>query len=74
MCLPPLGYRADLAELIAFYGAVAEGAGLPVMLYNNPEASGVDLRAEQIVAIADRGRRASSRSRSARATSAGSRR
>jgi 4-hydroxy-tetrahydrodipicolinate synthase len=54
MCLPPLGYRADVAELIAFYGAVAEGAGLPVMLYNNPEASGVDLRAEQIVAIADR--------------------
>jgi len=53
MCLPPLGYRADLAELIAFYGAVAEGADLPVMLYNNPEASGVDLRAEQIVAIAD---------------------
>ena len=54
MCLPPLGYRADVAELIAFYGAVAAGAGLPVMLYNNPEASGVDLRAEQIVAIADR--------------------
>ena len=54
MCLPPLGYRADLAELIAHYEAVAEGTGLPVMLYNNPEASGVDLRAEQIVAIADR--------------------
>jgi 4-hydroxy-tetrahydrodipicolinate synthase len=54
MCLPPLGYRADVAELIVFYGAVAEGAGVPVMLYNNPEASGVDLRAEQIVAIADR--------------------
>jgi 4-hydroxy-tetrahydrodipicolinate synthase len=54
MCLPPLGYRADVAELIAYYEAVADGTGLPVMLYNNPEASGVDLRAEQIVAIADR--------------------
>jgi 1-pyrroline-4-hydroxy-2-carboxylate deaminase len=54
MCLPPLGYRADVDELIAYYAAVAEGAGVPVMLYNNPEASGVDLRAEQIVAIADR--------------------
>jgi len=54
MCLPPLGYRADLAELIAYYEAVADGTALPVMLYNNPEASGVDLRAEQIVAIADR--------------------
>src|SRR4051794_34101664 len=27
MCLPPLGYRADLRELIAFYRAVAEGSG-----------------------------------------------
>ena len=54
MCLPPLGYRADLAELIAFYAEVADGAGVPVMLYNNPEASGVDLHAEEIVAIADR--------------------
>jgi 4-hydroxy-tetrahydrodipicolinate synthase len=54
MCLPPLGYRADVAELIAYYEAVVDGTGLPVMLYNNPEASGVDLRAEQIVAIADR--------------------
>jgi len=52
MCLPPLGYRADLRELIAFYAAVAEGSGLPVMLYNNPEASGVDLDAASIAAIA----------------------
>jgi dihydrodipicolinate synthase/N-acetylneuraminate lyase len=43
MLLPPLGYRADERELEAFYGAVAEAAGLPVMVYNNPEASGVDL-------------------------------
>src|SRR5918998_1248064 len=53
MCLPPLGYRADQAELEAFYGAVAS-AGLPVMLYNNPEASGVDLLAPAIVAIAEK--------------------
>jgi len=52
MCLPPLGYRADLQELIAFYGAVAAGSGLPVMLYNNPEASGVDLDAASVAAIA----------------------
>src|SRR5690242_3774301 len=43
MCLPPLGYRADERELEAFYGAVGEAAGLPLMIYNNPEASGVDL-------------------------------
>ena len=54
MCLPPLGYRADRDELIAFYGAVAEGSALSVMLYNNPEASGVDLLAGDIAAIAAR--------------------
>lgn len=54
MLLPPLGYRADGAELEAFYAAVADGAGLPVMLYNNPESSGVDLLAPAIAAIAER--------------------
>jgi dihydrodipicolinate synthase/N-acetylneuraminate lyase len=53
MLLPPLGYRADVAELQGFYAAVAS-VGLPVMLYNNPEASGVDLQAPAIVAIAAR--------------------
>lgn len=52
MLLPPLGYRADPRELIAFYAAVAGGAGLPVMLYNNPEASGVDMPAALIARIA----------------------
>ena len=54
MLLPPLAYRADPRELVAFYRAVAAGADLPIMLYNNPEASGVDLRAPAIVAIAER--------------------
>ena len=54
MLLPPLGYRADQAELEAFYGSVAADAGLPVMLYNNPEASGVDLLPAAIAAIAGR--------------------
>src|SRR3954451_11134122 len=52
MCLPPLGYRADPDEVVAFYAAVAE-CGLPVMAYNNPEASGVDLPVELIVHIFD---------------------
>ena len=52
MCLPPLGYRADEAELIAFYDAVGAETGLPIMLYNNPEASGVDMPADVIGRIA----------------------
>src|SRR5690242_18706610 len=51
MCLPPLGYRADTYELEAFFTAVAEGCGLPVMLYNNPEASGVDLAPATLVRL-----------------------
>jgi 4-hydroxy-tetrahydrodipicolinate synthase len=54
MCLPPLGYRADPAELIVFYSTVADGCGLPVMAYNNPEASGVDMSPELIVGLYER--------------------
>jgi 4-hydroxy-tetrahydrodipicolinate synthase len=52
MCLPPLGYRGDAAELEAFFAAVAGATGLPLMVYNNPEASGVDMPAELIARIA----------------------
>ena len=54
MCLPPLNYRGDEREFVAFFEAVASATGLPLMLYNNPEASGVDLRPELIVRIAER--------------------
>jgi 4-hydroxy-tetrahydrodipicolinate synthase len=45
MMLPPLGYRGDDDEVVAYYRSVAEAAGLPLMAYNNPEASGVDMGA-----------------------------
>ena len=50
MSLPPLGYRADEDEVVAFYAALAT-CGLPVMAYNNPEASGVDMPAALIARI-----------------------
>jgi 4-hydroxy-tetrahydrodipicolinate synthase len=43
MMLPPLGYRGDDDEIVAHYRSVAEGTGLPLMAYNNPEASGTDM-------------------------------
>src|ERR687896_2355671 len=43
MLLPPLGYRGDDEEIVAYYRSVAEAAGLPLMAYNNPEASGTDM-------------------------------
>jgi 1-pyrroline-4-hydroxy-2-carboxylate deaminase len=51
MMLPPLGYRADADETVAHYRSVAEAAGLPLMAYNNPEASGVDMRADLLVRL-----------------------
>jgi len=61
MMLPPLGYRGDDEEIVAHYRSVAEAAGLPLMAYNNPEASGIDMgtallarlyeEIEQVVAV-----------------------
>src|SRR4051812_19221882 len=48
MCLPPLGYRADPDEVVAFYAAVA-ACGLAVMADNNPQGPGVGLPGEVIV-------------------------
>jgi 4-hydroxy-tetrahydrodipicolinate synthase len=54
MCLPPLLYPGTVKEIGAHYAAVAEAAeGLPVMAYNNPEASGSDLRPEVIAELAE---------------------
>ena len=52
MLLPPLGYRADPRETVAFYRTVADGIALPIMAYNNPEASGVDMAPAMIARIA----------------------
>ena len=43
MCLPPTTYVADERELDAHFAAVTAATDLPVMLYNNPEASRQDL-------------------------------
>ena len=53
MLLPTLGYRGDEREVLAFYAAVADGSGLPVMVYNNPEASGTDLAPALLARLGD---------------------
>jgi dihydrodipicolinate synthase/N-acetylneuraminate lyase len=54
MCLPPTTYLADERELDAHFAAVTAATELPVMLYNNPEASRQDLPVDTIVELADR--------------------
>lgn len=52
MLLPPIVYEADERELLAFYSAVADAIELPIMLYNNPKASGSgDLSASAIATL-----------------------
>jgi 4-hydroxy-tetrahydrodipicolinate synthase len=52
MTLPPLLYRADRVELLEFFAAIAHAADLPVMIYNNPAASGSDLAPALLADIA----------------------
>ncbi|HEX2415355.1 MAG TPA: dihydrodipicolinate synthase family protein, partial [Thermoleophilaceae bacterium] len=53
MLLPALGYEGDAREIEAFYRAVAESTDLPIMAYNNPKASGIDMRPELIARLAE---------------------
>ena len=52
MSLPPLLYHGDTRELIEFFTTLVRSVDLPLMVYNNPHASGVDMRPELLVEIA----------------------
>lgn len=54
MCLPPVNYAADERELDAHYERVCAATDLPVMLYNNPEATKQDLLPATIARLAER--------------------
>ncbi|MEV4312811.1 dihydrodipicolinate synthase family protein [Actinocrispum sp. NPDC049592] len=51
LCLPPTLYRANRGEVVAHFEAVAS-VGLPVMVYNNPFDTKVDLTPEVLAEIA----------------------
>jgi 1-pyrroline-4-hydroxy-2-carboxylate deaminase len=50
MCLPPNSYRADDRSIIEHFRAVA-GVGLPVIAYNNPIDTKVDLTPERLACL-----------------------
>ncbi|MGW7551259.1 dihydrodipicolinate synthase family protein [Streptomyces rimosus] len=52
MVLPQTYWQLTEAELEQHFATVAAATGLPVMLYNNPGTSGVDLQPETVVALA----------------------
>src|SRR5258706_2253226 len=43
MVLPAMVYKADSRETIAHFRTVARSSGLPILVYNNPIAYGVDI-------------------------------
>jgi len=52
MVLPGLPYKSEPHETIAHFRAVAKAGGLPVMIYNNPPAYGVDITPRMLVELA----------------------
>jgi len=47
MLLPPMRYKSDHRETVAFFKAVADATPLPVMIYNNP----IDYKTEVTIAM-----------------------
>lgn len=52
MVLPGVPYKSEPHETMAHYRAVAKAGGLPVMIYNNPVAYGVDLTPSMLADLA----------------------
>ena len=53
MVFPSLGYKTDPRETAHWYREVAGASDLPIMIYNNPIAYGVDVTAEVLQQLAD---------------------
>ena len=51
MVLPGVPYKSEAHETMAHYRAVAKAGGVPVMIYNNPVAYGVDLTPAMIAEL-----------------------
>ena len=53
MLLPPMRYPSDRRETIIFLTDVASATSLPIMIYNNPVAYGIDISPDDIARLAD---------------------
>jgi 4-hydroxy-tetrahydrodipicolinate synthase len=53
---PPPVSRPSLADLVAHYEAVDDAVGMPILLYNNPPRSGVELGPDFLAAVRHRER------------------
>jgi 4-hydroxy-tetrahydrodipicolinate synthase len=53
MVFPSIAYKSDPRETAAWYRQVAKASSLPIMIYNNPIAYGVDVNPEVLAMLAD---------------------
>lgn len=53
MVFPSLGYKTDVRETAEWYKGVAGASSLPIMIYNNPIAYGVDCTVEVLKHLAN---------------------
>ena len=53
MVLPAMVYKSDPRETLAHFRGVAKASDLPIMIYNNPIAYGVDITPEMLVELGD---------------------
>lgn len=53
MVFPSLGYKTDPRETAEWYKAIAGATDLPIMIYNNPIAYGVDITPDILKVLAD---------------------
>ena len=53
MAFPSIAYKSDPRETVAWYKHLAAASGLPIMIYNNPIAYGVDVTPPILAQLAD---------------------
>lgn len=53
MMLPPMRYKSDHRETVAYYKAVAASTALPIMVYNNPVDYKVEVTLDMFAELAD---------------------
>ncbi len=53
MLLPPMRYRADDREVLAYFRAISEATPLPIMIYNNPIDYKIEVTLDMFEAMTD---------------------
>jgi 4-hydroxy-tetrahydrodipicolinate synthase len=53
MLLPPMRYPSDRRETLIYLNEVVSATALPIMLYNNPVAYGIDISPDDIARLAE---------------------